>query len=143
MACTSIKKNIMFLVLCAELAVTDDPLLLLPIGGCRGVICKFSHSVLVYYLICFTWRNFSLSTICFSWGNHISIVAVLLHHLNIFGIYSLYSFNLYCLHVIFFFSICSYFFFKKSVHKYFQVIGICFLALLLSLFFVLHFIFIF
>ena len=131
MACNSIKKSIMFLVLCAELAVTDDPLLLLPIEGCRGVICKVSHSVLVYYLKYFTCRNFSLSTICFSWGNNISIFAVLLHHLNVFGIYSLYSFNLYYLHVIFFLSIWSYF--QKSLfHKYFQRIGFYVFALLLS-----------
>ena len=48
--CISIKKNIMFLILCAQLAVIDDPHFLLPVGGCRGVICKFSYSILVDYL---------------------------------------------------------------------------------------------
>ena len=55
-----------------------------------------------------------------------------------------YAVLTYCLHILFFFSIWSYFL-KILFHKYFPVIGICFLALLLSSFFflVLHFIFIF
>ena len=45
-----------------------------------------------------------------------------------------YAVLTYCLHILFFFSIWSYFL-KILFHKYFPVFGICFLALLLSYFF--------
>ena len=67
-----------------------------------------------------------------------NIFAVFLHHLNMFGIYSLCSFNLYCLRVIFFSLVSGHIFKKSLFHKYFQVIGICFLALLLSKSLFLH-----
>ncbi|XP_045020290.1 melanoma-associated antigen 10-like [Bubalus bubalis] len=41
----SIKKNRMFVVLCAELAVIDDPHLHLPIGGYRGTPQKINSSI--------------------------------------------------------------------------------------------------
>ena len=121
----------MFVVLCAELAVIDDPHLHLPIGGCRGVICKFSHSVLVHYLKLFHMEKLFLAHHLLILRESYSIFAAFLYHLNISCIYSLYSFNLYYLHVIFFLSIWSYF--QKSLfHKYFQRIGFYVFALLLS-----------
>ena len=132
MPCNSIKKNIMFHVLCAELAVIDDPHLLLPTGGCRGVICKLFHSVLVYYLKYIHMEKRFLVHHLLIFRESYNIFAVSLRHSSRFGIYSLQSFNLYCLCVIFFLQYLVIFSKKSLFHKYFQVTGICFLALLLS-----------
>jgi len=102
------------------------------------LIFKSSHSVLVYYLRYFHMEKRFLVHHLLILRESYNIFAVFLHHLNMFGIYSLCSFNLYCLRVIFFSLVSGHIFKKSLFHKYFQVIGICFLALLLSKSLFLH-----